>query len=99
MTTTQPAAPYQAEPAFTRSSADLLSRATKVVVIDAGIEIHGYVVARKGNHVRVVWAVASGRHRHRAFPDKTVFHPVNPGRWDGYLIPDDQLAAIRQAAR
>lgn len=99
MTATQPARPGQAELAPTRSSADLPSRATKVVVIEAGIEIHGYMVARHGNRVRVVWAVASGRHRHRAFPNETVFRPGNTCRWDGYLISDDQLAAIGQAVR
>lgn len=99
MTTSQPTARCQADPALTQSPTDLLSEGTKVVVIDAGIEIHGYEVARKGNRVRVLWAVASGRHRHRTFSDKTVFQPDNPGSWDGYPIHDDQLAAIRQAAR
>lgn len=99
MTTTQPATTGQAALAPTRSSADLPATATKVVVIEAGIEIHGYMVARQGNRVRVVWAVASGRHRHRAFPNETVFRPGNTCRWDGYLISDDQLAAIGQAVR
>lgn len=99
MRTTQPVTQGQAEPALPRSSAVLLPTTPKVVVIDAGIEIHGYVVARKGNRVSVVWAVASGRHRHRLFPAERVFLPVNKGRWVGYLIPHEQLIAIRQAHR
>ena len=88
----------QGELPQTRSSADLQATAAKVVVLDAGIEIHGYMVSREGNHVRVVWAVASGRHRQRTFSAKTVFLPAHGHRWDGYLIPFDKLAAIRPAA-
>lgn len=73
--------------------------AAKVVVSDAGIEIHGFVVAREGNRVRVLWAVASGRHRQRTFAAETVVQPSNDRRWNGYPVTDEQLAAIRQAAR
>ncbi|MEO6531902.1 MAG: hypothetical protein ABIO25_13375 [Specibacter sp.] len=70
-----------------------------MVVSDAGTEIHGYVVTREGKHVRVVWAVASGRHRQRTFTAETVFQPGNDRHWDGYVITHEQLAAIRQAVR
>lgn len=73
--------------------------AAKVVVSDAGIEIHGYVVARAGNHIRLVWAVASGRLRQRTVAAEAVVQPRNGHRWDGYLITDEQLSVIRQAAR
>lgn len=98
-TTIPPASPCQAEPAHTRSLTNLQAGAAKVVVSDAGIEIHGYVVTREGNHVRVVWAVASGRHRQRTVTAETVFQPGNNRRWDGYVITDEQLSVIRQAAR
>ena len=98
-TNTQLATPRRAGPALTRSPTDLQAAAAKVVVSDAGIEIHGYVVTREGKHVRVVWAVASGRHRQRTFTTQTVFQPGNDRLWNGYLIPQERLAAIRQAAR
>jgi hypothetical protein len=88
----------QAGPAHAQSSTALPQTAVQVVVNDAGTEIHGYVVALEGKHVRVVWAVASGRHRHRTFPAERVFLPDNGRRWEGYLIPDGQLAVIRHAA-
>lgn len=89
----------QVEPPHARSSADLQATAARVVVRDAGVEIHGYVVAREGNHVSVVWAVASGRHRQRTFSAETVFMPGHDHRWDGYIIPFEKLAVIRLAAR
>lgn len=85
--------------AITPSSAGLHSTAVKVVVSDAGMVIHGYAVAREGSHVRVVWAVASGRRRHRAFRAETVFRTGTDRRWDGCLISHGQLAVIRQATR
>lgn len=97
--TTQQVTPSQVEHPHTRLSADLQARAARVVVRDGGIEIHGYVVAREGNHVRVMWAVASGRHRQRTFSDETVFLPGHDHRWDGYLIPLEKIAVIRLAAR
>ncbi|PYI64232.1 hypothetical protein CVV68_22495 [Arthrobacter livingstonensis] len=98
-TPTQQAMSGLVDPVLARSSADLQAAAAKVVVSDAGIEIHGYVVTCDGNHVRVVWAVASGRHRQRTFKSETVFQPGDDRRWDGYLIPHERLAAIRQVAR
>ena len=89
----------QVEHPHTRLSADLQATAARVVVRDGGIEIHGYVVAREGNHVRVMWAVASGRHRQRTFSAETVFMPGHDHRWDGYIIPFEKLAVIRLAAR
>lgn len=90
--------PSQVEHSHTQASADLLATAARVVVSDAGIEIHGYVVASEGNNVRVMWAVASGRHRQRTFSAATVFLPSYERRWDGYPIPFENLAAIRPAA-
>ncbi|ALE92366.1 hypothetical protein AOC05_08615 [Arthrobacter alpinus] len=69
------------------------------MVRDASIEIHGYVVALEGNNVRVMWAVASGRHRQRTFSAEAVFLPSYEHRWDGYLIPFEKIAVIRLASR
>ncbi len=98
-TTTKRVNLSQVDPLNTRSSADLQATAVRVVVRDAGIEIHGYVVAREGNNVRVMWAVASGRHRRRTFSAETVFLPSYENRWDGHHIPFEKLAVIRLAAR
>lgn len=97
--TMQPATSAQGERVLARSSADLQTAAAKVIVSDAGIEIHGFVVAREGNRVRVVWAVASGRHRQRTFIAGAIVQPSTDRRWNGYPITQEQLAAIRQAAR
>ena len=88
----------QVEHPHTRLSADLQATAARVVVRDGGIEIHGYVVAREGNHVSVVWAVASGRHRQRTFSADNVFLSGFGHGWDGYPIPFEKLAALRPAA-
>ncbi|WP_104090463.1 hypothetical protein [Arthrobacter sp. GMC3] len=98
-TTTQPATPFQAQATLARSLTVLQAAAAKVVVSDAGVEIHGYVITRRGNHFRVVWAVASGRHRQRTFTAETVFQPGNDRRWSGYPIPDEHLAALCRATR
>ncbi len=66
----------------------ILRTAQRVVVRDGGTEIHGYAVsmARDGELVDVVWAVASGRHRRRAFHVDRVFLPSKDRPWAGFPI-------------
>lgn len=84
---------------YIRSSESLQATAVRVVVRDAGIEIHGYAFGSEGDHVSVVWAVASGRHRQRTFLADNVFLSGFGHRWDGYPIPLEKLAVIRPAVR
>ncbi|MET4004745.1 hypothetical protein BJ956_002406 [Arthrobacter psychrochitiniphilus] len=88
----------QTEYPYIRSPKNLQATAVRVVVRDAGIEIHGYAVAREGNHVSIVWTVASGRHRQRTFSADNVFLSGFGHGWDGYPIPFENLAALRPAA-
>lgn len=97
-TTNQRPAPVQAAPARARSSSGLQVTAAKVVISDAGVEIHGYLMAREGGHVHVVWAVASGRCRHGTFPAEAVLLPSSERPWDGYPIPAGRLAVLDRAA-
>ena len=90
---------YVAEPARVRPITASVQMAQKVIVRDAGTEIHGYVVARKGQRVLVVWAVASGRHRYRTFRAAVVSPHGDDHGWDGYLIPLEYLGVSDHAAR
>lgn len=96
-TSNQQATSFQTVPVLARLSAGPQATAAKVVISDAGIEIHGYLIAREGSQVHVVWAVASGRHRHRTFPAEAVSLPCDDRRWGGYPIPAERLAVMDRA--
>ncbi|MHA7269547.1 hypothetical protein [Arthrobacter sp. HLT1-20] len=97
-TTTQQLGPRPVDPGPAQSSIGFHAIARKVVVRAAGIEIHGYVEAKLGSRVRVVWAVASGRHRHGMFSAATVFPPSRDRHWAGYPISAERLGGFDKAA-
>jgi hypothetical protein len=71
----------------------------KVVVFDGSREVHGYAVGAADGTIEVVWGVASGRHRRRAFPAEDVFIPSHAQQWAGVPISDDGLRLAARAAR
>ncbi|MDR6620834.1 hypothetical protein [Sinomonas atrocyanea] len=71
----------------------------KVIVHDGSREVHGYAVGETDGSIEVVWAVASGRHRRRAFPAEDVFIPAHAQQWAGVPISDDGLRLAARAAR
>lgn len=73
--------------------------AQRVIVHDGSREIHGYAVGATDGYVEVVWAVASGRQRRRAFPAGDVFVPSHAQQWAGVPIGDDGLRLAARAAQ
>lgn len=73
--------------------------AQRVIVYDGSREIHGYAVGATDGYVEVVWAVASGRQRRRAFPAGDVFVPSHAQHWAGVPISDDGLRLAARAAQ
>lgn len=71
----------------------------KVVVHDGSREVHGYAVGATDGHIEVVWAVASGRQRRKAFPADDVFIPSHAQQWAGVPISDDGLRLAARAAQ
>lgn len=71
----------------------------KVVVHDGSREVHGYAVGATDGNIEVVWAVASGRQRRRAFPAGDVFIPSHAQQWAGVPISDDGLRLAARAAQ
>ncbi|AMM33567.1 hypothetical protein SA2016_2902 [Sinomonas atrocyanea] len=71
----------------------------RVVAHDGSREVHGYAVGATDGYIEVVWAVASGRQRRRAFPAGDVFIPSHAQQWAGVPISDDGLRLGARAAK